>query len=104
MVVAEIEKQSEQPEKQTEQAYGENDDRFALLWVAVPVCALIIGTAALYFARPVLLPLAIALILSVVFSPVATRLEPYFGRSRQRRTGSTAGNRRHRGDGIFSDY
>jgi len=80
MVVAEIEKQSEQPEKQTEQAYGENDDRFAMLSVAVPVCALIIATGALYFARPVLLPLAIALILSVVFSPVATRLERYFGR------------------------
>jgi len=63
-----------------EQVYGESDDSFSLLWVAVPICAMIIGTAALYFARPVLLPLAIALILSVVFSPVATRLEPYCGR------------------------
>jgi predicted PurR-regulated permease PerM/methanogenic corrinoid protein MtbC1 len=81
MVVAEIEKQTDQPiEKQTEQAYGETEDGFSLLWVAVPVCAAIIGTAALYFARPVLLPLAIASILSVVFSPVATRLEHYFGR------------------------
>ena len=80
MVVAEIEKQTEQAEKQTEPAYGESDDSSALLWVAVPVCALIIATGALYFARPVLLPLAIALILSVVFSPVATRLERYFGR------------------------
>ncbi len=67
-------------EKEIEQAYGESYDSFALLWVAVPICALIIATAALYFARPVLLPLAIALILSVVFSPVATRLERYFGR------------------------
>jgi predicted PurR-regulated permease PerM/methanogenic corrinoid protein MtbC1 len=67
-------------EKEIQQAYGESDDSFALLWVAVPICALIIATAALYFARPVLLPLAIALILSVVFSPVATRLERYFGR------------------------
>jgi len=73
MVVAEIEKQTEQP-------YDESDDRFALLWVAVPVCALIIATGALYLGKPVLLPLAIALILSVVFSPVATRLERYFGR------------------------
>ncbi len=73
MVVAEIEKQTEQP-------YGEGDDSFALLWVAGPVCALIIATGALYLGRPVLLPLAIALILSVVFSPVATRLERYFGR------------------------
>ena len=67
-------------EKEIQQANGESDDRFALLWVAVPICALIIATAALYFARPVLLPLAIALILSVVFSPVASRLERYFGR------------------------
>ncbi len=67
-------------EKEIQQAYGESEDSFALLWVAVPICALIIATGALYFARPVLLPLAIALILSVVFSPVATRLERYFGR------------------------
>jgi predicted PurR-regulated permease PerM/methanogenic corrinoid protein MtbC1 len=67
-------------EKVTEQVYGDGDDGFSLLWVAVPICAMIVGTAALYFGRPVLLPLAIALILSVVFSPVATRLEPYCGR------------------------
>ena len=67
-------------EKQTEQPYGEAEDRFATLSVAAPVCALIIATGALYLGRPVLLPLAIALILSVVFSPVATRLERYFGR------------------------
>jgi len=67
-------------EKETEQVYGESDDGFSLLWVAVPICAMIVGTAALYFGRPVLLPLAIASILSVVFSPVATRLEPYCGR------------------------
>jgi predicted PurR-regulated permease PerM/methylmalonyl-CoA mutase cobalamin-binding subunit len=73
MAVAEIETQREQP-------YGESDDRFALLSVAAPVCALIVASGALYLGRPVLLPLAIALILSVVFSPVASRLERYFGR------------------------
>ena len=67
-------------EKQTRATYGESDDSFALLWVAVPICAMIVATGALYLGRPVLLPLAIALILSVVFSPIATRLEPYFGR------------------------
>jgi predicted PurR-regulated permease PerM len=67
-------------EKQTDQPYGENDDSLALLWVATPICALIVATAAFYFAKPVLLPLAIALILSVVFSPVASRLEVVFGR------------------------
>src|ERR1039458_7556954 len=73
MAVAEIEKETEQP-------YGESDDRFALLSVAAPLCALIITTGALYLGRAVLFPLTIALILSVVFSPVATRLERYFGR------------------------
>ncbi len=66
-------------EKET-QCYEESDDRLTLLWAAVPVCGLIIGTAALYLASPVLLPLAIALIMSVVFSPLASRLEPLFGR------------------------
>jgi predicted PurR-regulated permease PerM/methanogenic corrinoid protein MtbC1 len=67
-------------ENEIEQVSGEGDDNFALLWVAVPLCALIVGTSALYFAKPVLLPLAIALILGVVFSPVASRLERYVGR------------------------
>jgi predicted PurR-regulated permease PerM/methylmalonyl-CoA mutase cobalamin-binding subunit len=68
-------------ENLTDQSFDdENDDSLALLWVAVPICALIIGTGALYLGKPVLLPLAIALIMSVVFSPVATRLEPYCGR------------------------
>jgi predicted PurR-regulated permease PerM/methylmalonyl-CoA mutase cobalamin-binding subunit len=67
-------------EKETEQSYDDSDNRFELLWVAVPICALIISTAAFYFGKPVLLPLAIALIMSVVFSPVATRLEQYCGR------------------------
>ena len=67
-------------EKETTESYQERDDEFALLWVAVPVCALIVSTAAFYFASPVLLPLAIASIMSVVFSGVASRLEPYCGR------------------------
>ncbi len=67
-------------EKETQESYEDTDDQFALLWVAVPICALIISTAAFYFASPVLLPLAIASILSVVFSGVASRLEPYCGR------------------------
>jgi predicted PurR-regulated permease PerM/methylmalonyl-CoA mutase cobalamin-binding subunit len=72
-MMAELEKHAEQP-------LGEGDDSFALLWVAVPLCAMIVATGALYLGKPVLLPLAIALILSVVFSPVATQLEHYFGR------------------------
>jgi predicted PurR-regulated permease PerM len=75
--VAEIENQTDDSYEET---YEEDDDRFALLWVAIPICALIIGSGALYLGKPVLLPLAIALIMSVVFSPVASRLEPFCGR------------------------
>jgi predicted PurR-regulated permease PerM/methanogenic corrinoid protein MtbC1 len=72
---------AEEIEKESEQQSGsEVEETFDLLWVAVPICSLIISTAALYFAKPVLLPLVLALVLSVVFSPVATRLEPYIGR------------------------
>ncbi len=67
-------------EKETLQPYDDTDDRFELLWVAVPICAVFISTAAFYFGKPVLLPLAIATVMSVVFSPIATRLEPYCGR------------------------
>lgn len=67
-------------EKETQESYDETDDEYALLWVAVPICALMVSTAAFYFASPVLLPLVIALILSVVFSGVASRLEPFCGR------------------------
>ena len=74
--VAQIEKAT----PTTPAGYDEGDDQFALLWVAIPICALIITTAAFYFASPVLLPLAIASILSVVFSGVADRLEAYCGR------------------------
>jgi len=75
-----IEKEPQTSYKDPQASFEEADDQFALLWVAVPICALIISTAAFYFASPVLLPLVIALILSVVFSGVASRLEPYFGR------------------------
>jgi hypothetical protein len=79
--VAEIENQTDDSYEET---YEEDDDRFALLWVAIPICALIIGSGALYLGNPVLLPLAIALIMSVVFSPVASRLEPSAGASSAR--------------------
>jgi predicted PurR-regulated permease PerM len=61
-------------------SYNETDDRFPLLWIAFLLCVVVITTAALYFARTVLLPIATAAILSVVFTPLANRLERYFGR------------------------
>jgi predicted PurR-regulated permease PerM/methylmalonyl-CoA mutase cobalamin-binding subunit len=65
--------------KDSEQAGEDPGENLALLWVALPISCLIVATATLYLARPVLLPLAIALVLSVVFSPIANWLEQYIG-------------------------
>ena len=54
-------------------------DQFALLWAFAPFVAFLIITAALYAGREVLLPLAMAVILAVIFSPIATRLERFLG-------------------------
>ncbi len=43
-------------------------------WVAV-----IVATAVFYLAREVLLPIAVAMVLAVIFSPIASRLERFVG-------------------------
>ncbi|HUY28068.1 MAG TPA: AI-2E family transporter [Candidatus Binataceae bacterium] len=45
-----------------------------------PILAVIVTAAVLYFARDVLIPLAVASLLAVIFSPIAGRLEPLLGR------------------------
>lgn len=70
----------DEQDKLADSADAESDDSSALAWAAAPILALIVGTATLYFARDVLLPLTMALILGVVFSPLVSRLEPYVGR------------------------
>src|SRR5260370_27135382 len=57
-----------------------DEDQFALLRAFAPVVVFLIASAALSAGREVLLPLAMAIILAVIFSPVATRLERYLGR------------------------
>ncbi len=52
----------------------------SLLRIGVPIFAVIVGTAVLYFARDILLPLAMATMLSVIFSPIAQRVEKIIGR------------------------
>jgi predicted PurR-regulated permease PerM/methanogenic corrinoid protein MtbC1 len=47
---------------------------------AQPLLAVIVTTAVLYFARDILIPLAVALLLAVIFSPIASRLERLVGR------------------------
>jgi len=42
--------------------------------------AVVVATVILYFGKDILLPLAMASILAVAFSPIASRLEPFVGR------------------------
>jgi len=81
MEIAETDKQLAEADKQPAPiaAEAEEDDQFALVWAFAPVVAFLIVTAALYAGREILLPLAMAVILAVIFSPVATRLERYVG-------------------------
>jgi predicted PurR-regulated permease PerM len=56
------------------------DELRPLLRLAIPILAVTFATAVLYFARNILLPLAMATMLSVIFSPVARRAEKLIGR------------------------
>ena len=58
---------------------GTEDDVQSSLRVAIPVLAVIVATSVLYFARDILLPLAMAGMLSVIFSPLAKRAEKFLG-------------------------
>jgi predicted PurR-regulated permease PerM/methanogenic corrinoid protein MtbC1 len=48
--------------------------------VTRPILAVIVATIVLYFGKDILLPLAMASILAVAFSPIASRLETFVGR------------------------
>jgi predicted PurR-regulated permease PerM/methanogenic corrinoid protein MtbC1 len=56
------------------------DELRPLLRLGIPILAVIVATAVLYFARDILLPLAMATMLSVIFSPLARRIERLIGR------------------------
>src|ERR1039458_1389069 len=59
---------------------GGEDELHSLLRIAIPILVVIVATAVLYFARDILLPLAMATMLSVIFSPLAWRVEMVIGR------------------------
>src|ERR1019366_6213655 len=59
---------------------GDQDELHSLLRIAIPILVVIVATAVLYFARDILLPLAMATMLSVIFSPLAWRVEKVIGR------------------------
>jgi len=48
--------------------------------IGAPFIAVIIATVVLYLAKDILMPLAMAAILAVAFSPIASRLEVFIGR------------------------
>jgi predicted PurR-regulated permease PerM/methanogenic corrinoid protein MtbC1 len=56
------------------------DELRPLLRLGIPVLAVIVATAVLFFARDILLPIAMATMLSVIFSPLARRIERLIGR------------------------
>jgi predicted PurR-regulated permease PerM/methanogenic corrinoid protein MtbC1 len=56
------------------------DELHSLLRAGIPILAVVLATAVLYFARDILLPLAMATMLSVIFSPLARRVEQVIGR------------------------
>jgi predicted PurR-regulated permease PerM len=55
------------------------DDSLDAGRAARPILAIVVATAVLYLGAEILMPLAMASMLAVIFSPVATRLEPYVG-------------------------
>jgi predicted PurR-regulated permease PerM/methanogenic corrinoid protein MtbC1 len=57
----------------------ENDDSFDASRAARPILAIIVATAVLYLGADILMPLAMASMFAVIFSPIVTRLEPYIG-------------------------
>ncbi|HUN57055.1 MAG TPA: AI-2E family transporter [Candidatus Binataceae bacterium] len=57
-----------------------DEEQSALDRVTRPLLAIVIVTAVLYLGREILLPITMASILAIVFSPIASRLEPFAGR------------------------
>jgi len=57
----------------------ERDERHVREGAATPILAIIVATIVLYFAKEILIPLTMATVLAVIFSPLATRLERFVG-------------------------
>ena len=60
--------------------FGDNNDEgFDGGRAAWPFIGVIVATAVLYLAKDILLPIAMAAILAVIFSPIANRLDRFVG-------------------------
>ena len=69
-----------EPKVETNDAAELDEEEFSVDRVARPLLAIVIVTAVFYLGREILLPITMASILAIVFSPVASRLEPLVGR------------------------
>ncbi|MGH7226664.1 MAG: AI-2E family transporter, partial [Gemmataceae bacterium] len=58
----------------------DNNEELGMGHATRSIIGIIIATAVLYLAKDILLPLAMATVLAVIFSPIAGRLERYLGR------------------------
>jgi predicted PurR-regulated permease PerM/methanogenic corrinoid protein MtbC1 len=70
----------EQPKSLTNLPDVNNDNGFEGGQTARPFIGVITATAVLYLGKDVLLPVAMAAILAVIFSPIANRLDRFVGR------------------------
>ena len=59
---------------------GDRDEGLDGGGITQPILAIIVATVVLYFGKDILLPLAMASILAVAFSPITSRLETFVGR------------------------
>ena len=73
-------KSEDTQESISEADHQDTDQGLAVLWTALPIVAIVFATATLYRGRDVLLPITMALILAVIFTPLASCLERYVGR------------------------
>lgn len=60
--------------------HDDEDEILAAVRISLPIIAVVVATAILYFGRDILLPLAMATMLSVIFTPIAKRAERIIGR------------------------
>ncbi|HKU28103.1 MAG TPA: hypothetical protein VJQ54_21720, partial [Candidatus Sulfotelmatobacter sp.] len=70
----------DRPEQMEEQALYPGAEVPAQQHAGRPLIGFIIATVVMYFAKDILVPVALALVLAVIFAPVATQLERIGGR------------------------
>ena len=59
---------------------SESDDGFSSLLAAMPIVAIVFATATLSRGRDVLMPIAMAFILAIIFTPLSNFLDRFVGR------------------------